>query len=224
MRGSGGIAPSFLTSALDGSEWSASSSSRFTSRYPLDRKLGEPQSRSGRRGVQKNLLSLSGIEPQPSSQHPVAIPTVLSRIRLTEPLNIHIHLRRADHSSKESYRMRKNDYETEEVARAQHRDILFIFHISLNILEINNVSSFNSYLFRALSSWPPFLFSLAYFSRTLIYLFFQFFSTYISFFPLSFPPSPLLCFLFSNPSLFTFHSSFSYFICLVILPSPILPF
>jgi hypothetical protein len=43
-----------LTSALDGSEWSASSPGRFTPteppRYPLDRRLGGPQSRSGRGG------------------------------------------------------------------------------------------------------------------------------------------------------------------------------
>jgi hypothetical protein len=34
-------------------------------RYPLDRKLGAPQSRSGRRGEEKNLLPLSGIEHRP---------------------------------------------------------------------------------------------------------------------------------------------------------------
>jgi hypothetical protein len=32
-------------------------------------------------------------------------------------------LRRADHSSKESYRLCKKDYETEEDARAQHRAV-----------------------------------------------------------------------------------------------------
>jgi hypothetical protein len=32
-------------------------------------------------------------------------------------------LRRADHSSKESYRLCKNDYETEEEARAQQRTV-----------------------------------------------------------------------------------------------------
>jgi hypothetical protein len=31
--------------------------------YPLDRMLGGPQSRSGRRGKKKNPLPLSGIEP-----------------------------------------------------------------------------------------------------------------------------------------------------------------
>jgi hypothetical protein len=34
-------------------------------RYPMDRRLGGPQSWSGRRGVEKNL-ALPGIEPRPS--------------------------------------------------------------------------------------------------------------------------------------------------------------
>jgi hypothetical protein len=41
---------------------------RRSPRYPLDRRLGRPQSRSGRRGGEKNLLPLSGIKLQPSSQ------------------------------------------------------------------------------------------------------------------------------------------------------------
>jgi hypothetical protein len=45
----------FLTSALDGGEWSAPRSGRALRprkdpRYPLDRKLGESQSWSGRKG------------------------------------------------------------------------------------------------------------------------------------------------------------------------------
>jgi hypothetical protein len=45
----------FLTSALDGEEWSASRTGRFTPRgkspwYQLYMRLGEPQSRSGRGG------------------------------------------------------------------------------------------------------------------------------------------------------------------------------
>jgi len=48
-----------LTSALDRGEWSASHPSYFTPGerapwYPLDRKLGGPQSRSGRGGEEKN--------------------------------------------------------------------------------------------------------------------------------------------------------------------------
>jgi hypothetical protein len=49
----------FLTSALDGGRWSASCSGRFTyrgksPRYPLDRRLGGPQNRSGHGGEEKN--------------------------------------------------------------------------------------------------------------------------------------------------------------------------
>jgi hypothetical protein len=62
--GSGDIAPSFLTSAPDGGEWSASCLCRFTPpppgggespRYPFYRRLGGPQRRSGRCGEEKNL-------------------------------------------------------------------------------------------------------------------------------------------------------------------------
>jgi hypothetical protein len=75
-----GIAPPFLTPALDGSEWSTSRFGPFTPggnrlRYPLYRRLGGPQSLSGRCGVQNNLLPLPGIEPKPQ---PVAILTELS--------------------------------------------------------------------------------------------------------------------------------------------------
>jgi hypothetical protein len=64
--GSGGIAPPFFTSVLDGGEWSASQPGRFTPlgkspRYPMDRGLGGPQRRSGRCHV------MSWIEPRPSS-------------------------------------------------------------------------------------------------------------------------------------------------------------
>jgi hypothetical protein len=57
-----------MTSALDGGEWSASRPGRFTPRkrapqYPLDKKLGESQSRSGRGGEEKNSQSQPGIEP-----------------------------------------------------------------------------------------------------------------------------------------------------------------
>jgi hypothetical protein len=57
-----------LTSAPDGGEWSASLLGRFTPRekdrrYPLDRRLGGPQSRSGRGGEEKNSQLPPGIEP-----------------------------------------------------------------------------------------------------------------------------------------------------------------
>jgi hypothetical protein len=49
----------FLTSALAGGEWTASRTGLFTPgekpRYPLARRLGGPQSRSGRRGEEKIL-------------------------------------------------------------------------------------------------------------------------------------------------------------------------
>jgi hypothetical protein len=60
---------SFLTSALHGGEWSVSRPDRAlppgkVPRYPLYRRLGGPQSRSGRRDHKKNPLPLSGIEPR----------------------------------------------------------------------------------------------------------------------------------------------------------------
>jgi hypothetical protein len=57
-----------LISALDRGEWSASRPGRFASRERtprthLDRRLGGPQSRSGRGGEEKNSQLLLGIEP-----------------------------------------------------------------------------------------------------------------------------------------------------------------
>jgi hypothetical protein len=67
----------FLTSLLDGGEWSASRPGRFTLQgkspwYQLDRRLGGPQSRSGRGGEKKHSQPLPGLEPpiiQPVTQH-----------------------------------------------------------------------------------------------------------------------------------------------------------
>jgi hypothetical protein len=57
---------SLLPSALDGSVWSTICPGRFIPkkqrRYPLNRRLGGPQSRSGRFGENKNLLSLPEFE------------------------------------------------------------------------------------------------------------------------------------------------------------------
>jgi hypothetical protein len=65
--GSGGIEPCILISALYRGEWSVSRPGRLTPReirgYPLYRRLGEPQSRSGRGGEEKNSQPLPGIEP-----------------------------------------------------------------------------------------------------------------------------------------------------------------
>jgi hypothetical protein len=59
----------FLTAALDGGEWSASRPAAYTPReraslwYPLDRRLGGPQSRSGRSCEEKNPQLPPEIEP-----------------------------------------------------------------------------------------------------------------------------------------------------------------
>jgi hypothetical protein len=77
----------FLTSELAGAEWSVSRPGRFTPgegspRYPLDRRLGEPQSRSGRSEEEKILNTTGTRTPTPRSSSPylVAIPTTLSRL------------------------------------------------------------------------------------------------------------------------------------------------
>jgi hypothetical protein len=49
----------FLTSALNGDQKSASRPDRFTPGYPLYRRLGEPQSQSGR-GREETLQKLLG--------------------------------------------------------------------------------------------------------------------------------------------------------------------
>jgi hypothetical protein len=59
----------FLTLTLDGGEWSAAHHSHFTPRergpcYPLDRRLGGLQSRSGRGGEEKRTSATSVMEPQ----------------------------------------------------------------------------------------------------------------------------------------------------------------
>jgi hypothetical protein len=64
--GSGSIAPPFLTAALHGvvSFTHLPLYRRGKSpRYPFDRRLGGPQSRSGRCGGVKNVIPLPGFEP-----------------------------------------------------------------------------------------------------------------------------------------------------------------
>jgi hypothetical protein len=76
---------SFLTSALDGCEWSALRHGRALSRgkdprYPFYRRVGGPQNRFGHRGYGKILFPLSGIEPQtrPASACVMRVPVSLT--------------------------------------------------------------------------------------------------------------------------------------------------
>jgi hypothetical protein len=67
--GSGVIAPQFLTSALDGGDWSASRLCRFipgetASPHSLYAMLGGLHSLSGRNGEEKYFLPLQGIKPR----------------------------------------------------------------------------------------------------------------------------------------------------------------
>jgi hypothetical protein len=70
-------------------------------RYPLYRRLGGPQTRSGRRGYRKNPLPLWGIEPRPSSQQSdTALTELLENLVLDlkmlhtpEPLSLMTRLR-----------------------------------------------------------------------------------------------------------------------------------
>jgi hypothetical protein len=81
---SGGIAPPFLTSALEGGEWSDSRPCRFNAgkSAPGTHWIGGwVGPRAGLDAMEKiNILRLPGIEPGPSSPYPVAIPTELSRV------------------------------------------------------------------------------------------------------------------------------------------------
>jgi hypothetical protein len=65
---------SFMTSALDEGEWSASRPGRALCPgkgppYPLNRRLGGPQSRSGHRGYRKNPLPVPGPVVQSVARH-----------------------------------------------------------------------------------------------------------------------------------------------------------
>jgi hypothetical protein len=84
--GSGGAVPPFLTSALDGGEWSASCPGHFTPgkepQYPLDRRLVGPRERA-----EKNLLPLLGIKLWPSNLLQVPILTKLSQFPKLHDMN-----------------------------------------------------------------------------------------------------------------------------------------
>jgi hypothetical protein len=59
-----------LTSALIGGEWSASRPGPLYPRYPLDKRLGGPQIRSGLRGKEKILDPTGILNPGPRSPSP----------------------------------------------------------------------------------------------------------------------------------------------------------
>jgi hypothetical protein len=78
-RRSGGVdvwLQAFLISALGWDEWSASSPGcfalRVSPRYPLDRRLGGPQSRSERGGEEKNSQPRRESKPRTPIVQPVA--------------------------------------------------------------------------------------------------------------------------------------------------------
>jgi hypothetical protein len=71
---------SFLTSALHGVSGQCHATAALYPRYPLDTRLGRPQSWSGHRGQGKNPLPLPGIEPQ-SSTILTELPQLLCNIR-----------------------------------------------------------------------------------------------------------------------------------------------
>jgi hypothetical protein len=75
-----GIAPSYLTSALDGGQSSASRPGRFTPGYSLDKRLCGPQSLSGRFGERGKFLALA--EKATPAVHPIVILTELAVCRL----------------------------------------------------------------------------------------------------------------------------------------------
>jgi hypothetical protein len=61
-----------LTSALDGGEWSALPPGKESPLYPLDRRLGGPQSRSGRGGEEKIPSPRRESNPRTPIVQPVA--------------------------------------------------------------------------------------------------------------------------------------------------------
>jgi hypothetical protein len=85
--GSGGIAPPFLTSALDGCELSTSHPGCLTPGesipYPFDKRLGGPQSQSEHGGEMKNLAPARNqtpvIQPVACCNTDRAIPTPKNR-------------------------------------------------------------------------------------------------------------------------------------------------
>jgi hypothetical protein len=83
--GNGGIVPRIHNHGTILRKWLASRPGRLTqikeSWYPLDRRLGGPQNRSGHCGEEKCLV-MTGIEPRPSTRCLVTVLTKLSRFLL----------------------------------------------------------------------------------------------------------------------------------------------
>jgi hypothetical protein len=87
MKKNGGMEidrQAFLTSALDGCEWSASRPSLFTlSNHCSYRRLSRLQGQYGHCGEEKNLLSLPGIEQeflgQPTCSLVIELPRMISK-------------------------------------------------------------------------------------------------------------------------------------------------
>jgi hypothetical protein len=84
VLGSGGIVPTFLTSALDGDEWSASSLSHFTPEETAPHNHCIEAGRAPQVWMlcrrDKSLASAGNRIPISSSSSPVTIPTELSRL------------------------------------------------------------------------------------------------------------------------------------------------
>jgi hypothetical protein len=82
--GSVGIARAFLTSALDGDEWSASWPGQNKNfQYELEGRMSGPQSLSGRCGWDRSLAT-AGLEPWPCGLQPIIILTDVSRFLNTQ--------------------------------------------------------------------------------------------------------------------------------------------
>jgi hypothetical protein len=80
---------SFSTSALDGGEWSESHTGHALprekdSRYPLYRRLGETQSRTGHREYRKNLFASAGYRTWNARSSSPQTDTVLTELRRSE--------------------------------------------------------------------------------------------------------------------------------------------
>jgi hypothetical protein len=94
--GCGCTDPLSLTSALAGGEWSASRPSPFTTKKELARRLGGPQSRSGRRG-EEEVIDPTEIRTRPARSQSYFVKHMEFRIcgvftiKVTRQLNLYMH-------------------------------------------------------------------------------------------------------------------------------------